>query len=83
MYIAFLEDENTEKLRIVSESTAKQRAIKAAQPWTNSEGIVMPPLSDREISNKVGKPVSVVADWTKHLRQEHIESHVSNAKANL
>jgi hypothetical protein len=83
MYIAFLEDENTENVRVVSESTAKQRAIKAAQPWTNSEGVVMPPLSDREISNKVGKPVSVVADWTKHLRQEHIESHVSNAKANL
>ena len=78
MYIAFLEDENTQNVRIVSESTAKQRAMKAAKPWRNSEGIVMPPLSDLEISRKIGKPITTVSEWTKDLRDNYIQSNVAN-----
>ena len=78
MYIAFLEDENTQNVRIVSESTAKQRAMKAAKPWRNSEGIVMPPLSDLEISRKIGKPITTVSEWTKDLRDDYIQSNVAN-----
>ena len=78
MYVGFLEDENTNNVRVVAESTAKQKAMKAAKPWLNSEGVLMPPLSDVEISRKVGKPVSVIEAWTEEIRRENISSHISN-----
>lgn len=77
--IAFASHMTDDTVRIVSGKTSKQRAITFAQQWTDAHGVTRPALSDIEISQRVGRPVSTVAEWTEKFREE-MPSYVANAQ---
>ena len=65
-------------IKAISPKTAKQRAIGFAKEWTDATGTIRPPLSDGEIADRVGRPVSTVEEWTKSIRETVVPSWVSN-----
>ena len=83
MYLGLAEDTDAEIVRAISKPTAKQMAIRMASPWTDNDGVMRPPLSDTEIADKVGKPVSVVKVWTEPFRSSQIETSIANEATNL
>ena len=68
MYVGYAGHDETEDVRVVSSLTAKQRAIRYASQWADGMGHTRAPLSDREIADKVMRPVSVVREWTLPIR---------------
>lgn len=77
--LAFASHMTDDTVRIVAGKTAKQRALTFAQQWVDAHGVTRPALSDVEISNRVGRPVSTIAEWTSKLRDE-APSYISNAQ---
>ena len=77
--MAFASNMDDDTVRIVSGKTSKQRAITFARQWTDAHGVTRPALSDIEISQRVGRPVSTVAEWT-HKYREEMPSYISNAQ---
>lgn len=66
--IAFASHLDTDEVSIIGTKSPKQRAVTFAQEWTDSSGAIRPALSDLEISARVGRPLSVVRDWTESYR---------------
>ena len=77
--IAFAGNMQEDTVRIVSGKTSKQRAMGFAQQWTDAHGVTRPALSDVEISRRVGRPVSTIAEWTEKLREE-MPSFIANSQ---
>ena len=77
--IAFVGDPDTETVRIISPRTAKQRAISFAKPWVDASGAPRSPLSDQEISDRVGRGIPTVREWTAELRETLASSRISNS----
>ena len=77
--LAFASNMEEDTVRIVSGKTSKQRAITFAQQWTDAHGVTRPALSDIEISQRVGRPVSTVAEWT-HKFRDGAPSQIANAQ---
>ena len=77
--LAFASHMTDDTVRIVAGKTAKQRALTFAQQWVDAHGVTRPALSDVEISSRVGRPVSTIAEWTSKLRDE-APSYISNAQ---
>lgn len=78
--IAFTSDLEADTVQVMGSKTAKQRALGFAREWVDASGATRPPLSDQEIADRVGRPVSVVRDWTKKLRDVSPPSQISNAQ---
>ena len=66
--IAFASHLGTDEVSVIGTKSPKQRAITFAQEWTDSSGAIRPALSDLEISSRVGRPLSVVKEWTSSYR---------------
>ena len=77
--LAFASNMEEDTVRIVSGKTSKQRAVTFAQQWTDAHGVTRPALSDIEISQRVGRPVSTVAEWT-HKFRDGAPSQIANAQ---
>ena len=78
--IAFTSDLEADTVQVMGAKSAKQRALGFAREWLDASGVTRPPLSDQEIADRVGRPVSVVRDWTKKLRDVSLPSQISNAQ---
>jgi len=78
--IAFASSQADDTVSIISPKTAKQRALTFAQEWSDASGATRPPLSDLEIADRVGRPVSTIEEWTRTLRETSTASWVSNSQ---
>ena len=78
--LAFTSSSLDDTVKVISPKTAKQRALGFAKEWTDATGAIRPPLSDGEIADRVGRPVSTVEDWTKSVRETVTASWVSNSQ---
>lgn len=78
--IAFASSQVDDTISVIAPKTAKQRALTFAQEWSDASGATRPPLSDLEIADRVGRPVSTVEEWTRPLRETSTASWVSNSQ---
>lgn len=77
-HLAFASNPMNDTVSVVSPRTAKQRALVFAREWEDATGAIRAPLSDHEISVRVGRPVSTVRDWTEAVRRTSVPSNISN-----
>ena len=68
MYVGYAGHDETENVRVVSSLTSKQLALRYASQWQDGMGHARAPLSDREIAEKVQRPLSTVREWTAPIR---------------
>lgn len=77
--LAFVSDMEDDTVRIISPKTAKQKAMMLCREWVDTSGATRPALSDTEIADRIGRPISVVKEWTSPFRDEP-SSHIANAQ---
>ena len=77
-YVGFASNYDTDTFRCVSTKTAKQSALDFAQPWVDKDGVVKPPLSDKEISAHLNIHPSIMSEWTSKVRAKQVASFIAN-----
>lgn len=80
MYLGYVGDMETDKVRIVAERTAKQKAILFSRQWVDKDGITRTALSDYEIADMVQRPLSIVREWTMPIRAVDHGARVAEMK---
>ena len=79
-YVGFASNYESGTFRCVSTKTTKQRAMELSRPHRDNTGVVIPPLSNSEISKILGIQQAVINDWIKPIVSESVENYIANVQ---
>ena len=80
-YVGFASNPATVTSRVFGKMGVKKLARYLAQPHEGHDGQLRSAKDDIEISREVDRPIEVVREWTRDLRQTNVATKVTNLQA--
>ena len=77
-YVGYAIDHERETFRAVSVKTTKQRAMELSRPRRDSEGAVLPPISNQEIADNLNVHVSIINEWVRPVSSKEVSNYIAN-----